>query len=552
MSNELLLIVIFTLSAKLIDINDEIEELRKQLAEKEMQAAEVKMELHSHEESIERIRGTFSRQLTRLSKKEAAIEESRKDWTAEEASYKKSREDHEAEVTAHSEALIVHDQLISQIKEEIEVTEQLVEVIANEVVVTDSNNNAVSKEIMNAQSEVLRCEAAADEANEVLNAAKAAIDVLVEEISTIEVRLPILEAEKNQAASKRDFKAAGKASKTIKEMTSRKERCEEELSGEAVERQATAQGEVDACLQILDEKKAILHEKEKEGGRKRMIQLVKKIFKLEKLREDICGTGEEDGNGESMKIVGGFVLDSEIAALVSEGEDLGEKFGGWNEIMLEYAEGNDGETDTHEVDDTVTQQTDTNNEEDIKDDKSNLDEKVNEDSTEKDIQEENTTTIIDEGDKVEAEEHCKAILSDIERLEAEIEIAIDEEDFDSAAELDEKIQKLKNDMKALGLTEQEIESLKIHDSESSNDSKESQQTEKSYDIVPSKPEVIDDDTEEPKTEDIDADDNEVGDDDNHEVSGENDINTQVDTSSDNEGDDKDDQHQDMKYEDVDI
>lgn len=477
----------FLFRAKLNEVNDEIEELRKKLGEKEMRAAEVKMELHGHDESIENIRGTFARQTTRLAKKEAAIKESRKEWETEETLYKKARTEHEEEVTAHSEALIAHDNLTSQIKKESLIAEQLASVISKEVIVTNSTNDtAPNEEVVKAQAEVLRCEALADEANQILNAAKSVIDNLRDEISTIEVRLPILEAEKKQAASKRDFKAAGKASKTIKELIARKESCETELNGDAVERQTSAQSEVDQCLNSLEEKKTILHEKEKVGGRERMIQLVKKMFKLEKLREDICGLDEEESDGESVKVVGGFVLDSEIAALVSEGEALGNKFGGWNEVIMEYAEASDG-SDTKSEED-ITESQIVNDTEAEESDEVITEEEVIEAKLAEESETNAKSTEIDEGDKTEVLKQGKSILSQITDIETQIEVAIEEDDYDTAGELDEKIQTLQYELNKLGLSSSEIESLKIDDAVSSSDSKGSQSTEKSYDIVPSKPE----------------------------------------------------------------
>mmetsp|Transcript_13150 Transcript_13150/g.19916 ORF Transcript_13150/g.19916 Transcript_13150/m.19916 type:complete len:1217 (-) Transcript_13150:1275-4925(-) len=483
-------------SAKLKGVNDEIEELRRQLEEKEMQAAEMKMELHRHEESIENIRGTFSRQLTRLVKKEAAIKESRKEWAAEESSYKLSRLEHEQEVTAHSEALVAHDKLVSQIKDETIIAEKLSKVIGEEIIISAvESNDASEDEVTLAQAEVLRCEAAVDEANQLLMTAKASIDNLRDEIGTIEVRVPILEAEKKQAASKRDFKAAGKASKTIKELLARKERCNEELADQAIERQAAAQMEVDMCLETLKEKKALSHEKEKEGGRKRMIQLVKKMVKLEKLRDDICGTGEEECTSQSITVVGGFVLDSEIAALVAEGEELDSKFGGWTDIMMEFAEASEDTSSEEIVDEELDAQLIADNEvgdssevitdeevaeAQLAEEENNSDGNINDDVDE--------AGEADEVDKSEAMKRCKVILSEIDGIESEIEAAIEVEEYDLAAELDEKILNLKDELKSLGLSDSEIEVAKTADvEESADDSKGSSQcTEKSYDMVSSK------------------------------------------------------------------
>eukprot|EP00979_Chaetoceros_neogracilis_P003649 scaffold647_cov221-Chaetoceros_neogracile.AAC.6 len=178
---------------KLDCIKVEIDGLRRQLEAKVMDAAVVKLELHDHEDSIDQVRASFSGQLTRLAKKESAVNESRNEWNGEDTIFKTAREEHELEVTSHSEALIAHDRIICQVKEEILAADKLAKIIAQEVVVEKSTDpQDIDDELRMVQAEVLQLEAAADEATQGLAAAKASIDGLEEEISSIEERLPIL------------------------------------------------------------------------------------------------------------------------------------------------------------------------------------------------------------------------------------------------------------------------------------------------------------------------------------------------------------------------
>jgi len=434
---------------KLKEINEEIDELRRQLEAKEMEAAQVKMELHGHQESIEQVRKKFSRQLTRLVKKESAVKESRHEWDTEKAMYKKARLEHEAEVTAHSEALMAHDKIIAQVKDEIHVAEELAKVIAQEVVVDKGiAPGEADEELIMAQAEVLKLEAAAEEANQVLAAGKSSIATLMEDISTIEVRLPIVESEKKLAASTRDFKAAAKASKEIKELIAKKERCREELDGEALERQRVAQKEVEVCLEALELKKAAAHEQEKKDGSRRMVQLVKKIINLEKLREEVCGTEEDDG--VSVKSVGGFVLDSEISALMMEGDELDKKYGGWDEIMLEYASGIEREEEDEEEEaiienleaETETEQVDQEGETDQpegEEDAGEAEEETNEESKEEHVSK------------------YKDMVYELKTLESMLELAIETEEYEDAAHFDDQIAAVTKSMESLGLTADEIE-----------------------------------------------------------------------------------------------
>jgi|AntRauTorckE5430_2_1112549.scaffolds.fasta_scaffold88529_1 hypothetical protein len=61
----------------------------------------------------------------------------------------------------------------------------------------------------------------------------------------------------------------------MKELTARKDRYNEDLEGEASEKQEAARKAADEALEALNDKKAIAHSKEKESCSKRMIDLVK-------------------------------------------------------------------------------------------------------------------------------------------------------------------------------------------------------------------------------------------------------------------------------------
>ena len=439
-------------NGKLKVINDEIEELRRQLEAKEMEAAQVKMELHDHEASIEQVRRKFSRQLTRLNKKESAAEESRKEWDTEEATYKKRRGGHEAEVTAHSEALVAHDNIIANVKSQIDLAEDLAKIIVQKIVVEKGADPEESdEELLLIQANVLTLEAATDEAKQVLAAAKKSIDTLKEELGIIDTRLPILEAEKKLAASKRDFKAAAKASKEIKSMLARKESCADDLEGDAQNRLKASQEEVEICLEALEKKKLIAHEKEKKGGVRQMARLAERIINLEKLRESVCGTDEEEH--QSVKSVGGFVLDSEISALMMEGDELDKKYGGWTDIMLEYAnntEADEADAIFKELDEEILATDEKPNEDHCEEENSGC-LQSDEIPTNENAVEDNTES------KAELAMRYKEIMSELKDLDGRLEIAIEAEDYEEAAEIDDRIATLKNDSDSLGMTDEEKE-----------------------------------------------------------------------------------------------
>ncbi len=420
-----------------------------------MEAAEVKVELRSYGESTNNIKSSLALQFAGLAKEEETFKESRREWEIEYHAHEEAKREHEAEVAA-AELRLERDKLLSEIKAEVSTAEQLTTVIANDLVNNGTNNDEASNaELDIAQDDLLTCEAAVAEANEILISARSYIDGLQKEIQSVDDRLPALEAKKKQAVSKRDFKAAGKASKEYKEMIARKEAYEEELQSRAIDRQASAQRELDKCVETLNKKKNILREEEHEGGRKRMVSLAKKIMKFKQLRKEVCVSNKLDEiDSESIVAVGRFVLDFEIAALVAEGEDLDSRFGGWKDILIQYTDNDDNMNTTLE---------------EKKEIENVVGEKVKDE--EEDCKDTDSSKVAMEGDKYTRDSHGssnyenshqskeekvlkrgKEIMLEIEALEAEIESAIKEEDFDDAADLVEKIESLKREHKKLGIS----------------------------------------------------------------------------------------------------
>lgn len=203
-------------------MSEEIETLKKRLAEKEAEAAKLSVVIAEHDAAIVKVRNKFSRQLGRVSKKDLALKENRNEWEADTKALQILKESHEKEVEAHSEQLLKHDQLMKKIRDELSIAEKLETIVADEL---DTRKDVLLEEnlpeILEQQAMVVECQVAVDEAKEELCAALAVFEGLREEVIQIEKRIPLLEEEKRAAVSHRDFKAAGKASKEIKEAAAR-------------------------------------------------------------------------------------------------------------------------------------------------------------------------------------------------------------------------------------------------------------------------------------------------------------------------------------------
>ena len=312
-------------------VNEEIQDLRALLDAKESLAAELQSDFAAQETAISKIRSKFSRQLARLENKLTALKANRKEWESEKQHHEHLKSSHESAIKAHSEALTAHEEMMKIIQEEISTAEKVEEIIVSEIVEAETREAAdeTSSELRELQADVLKCEAAADEANQVLMAAKATVNNLRDEIEQIEKQIPELEDQKKAAAASRDFKSAAKASKEIKDISARKERLQEELDDEAIGRQSAAETNFENIIGDLDAKKSLAEAQEKEGASKELENLGERISRMHAVKRQVC-SGEN-----TVESVAASVLDSEIEALKARGAALGAKFGGWDDVLAE-------------------------------------------------------------------------------------------------------------------------------------------------------------------------------------------------------------------------
>ena len=425
--------------------------MKEQLAIKEAEQTILQNELANHDTEIEKIRSKFQRQLTRLSKKETSMADNRHDWETEKGAMTLARERHEAEVTAHSEALLAYENLMKGVKSEIEVVSRWKEIISDEMkIALNSDNDEEEDELLALTSDLVKCQAAVQDAEEIVNSAQHTLDNLYEEKERIETSIPILENEKKTAAAKRDFKTASKASKEMKEAVLKLKQCEEEIDTKAKSSLEDALAEKDRLVEDLKLKESNCLEKERSRAVNKMIQLSSHISKLKELKEEFSLTNNDNDessndNACSISSVGVDLLEKEILALKVEGELLGDKYGGWDEILKggdddvsDTNNENDFDSTEEQADDLPTDVEETNEE--------------NEDSEsvkEEDPVSDDAQAEIEEKSKEEMEEELNQLQQKLLDLENKLEEAVVEEDFDTAAEMDDSMNKLKAEMEVL-------------------------------------------------------------------------------------------------------
>ena len=427
-------------------VNEEIQDLRALLDAKESLAAELQSDFSAQETAISKIRSKFSRQLARLENKLTALKANRKEWESETQHHEHLKSSHESAIKAHSEALTAHEEMMKIIQEEISTAEKVEEIIVSEIVEAETREAAdeTSSELRELQADVLKCEAAADEANQVLMAAKATVNNLRDEIEQIEKQIPELEDQKKAAAASRDFKSAAKASKEIKDISARKERLQEELDDEAIGRQSAAETNFENIIGDLDAKKSLAEAQEKEGASKELENLGERISRMHAVKRQVC-SGEN-----TVESVAASVLDSEIEALKARGAALGAKFGGWDEVLAEInaqleAEAAAVAATDDEDDDAPTSTSPVADKQDEGSNDDNFDSEVN-------VQDEEENQLSREEAIVA---YCQA-KADLATAEQDLENAIENENYDAAAALDDTINALKVKMEKLGISEEDL------------------------------------------------------------------------------------------------
>ena len=493
-------------------VNKTIVELRKQLAAAEAEGFDLSKEVKSYKQSIGNVRSKYSRQLGRLEKKSQSVKESRADWTSEKESIEKAKIAHEAVVAAHSEEMVARENIIDEIKAECAAAKELEDIVSSAFEKADAGGALNGEGVYDgsADAEVLKYEAVLNEAYQCVLVAEANIANLREELSTIEIRVPILEAEKRNAASKRDFKAAGQASKEIKDALARKEQCEGELAGEAMERKRVAMSDLEKVTAILDEKKRIAEERDKDSGLRQMGCLREKIADLKLTLEMFSSTGGDDTEDDYMNVslVGAFVISSQILVLEAEMKSLGEKYSfaaeaTSDEEIVENSSVQSGPS-FESIGDFPEAMIDASIIERYNSLRNKM--KFLEDAIEEAVKEENFDRAADLSEKARSTrdefeelgfaskeferaledfdgktssdggdaqgnacvsskmviddgvlEKYSSLCSDIQDFEAKIEKAVEDESFDLAAELDEKVLAARSDIEALGFSVDELE-----------------------------------------------------------------------------------------------
>jgi len=419
--------------SKLTEVDKEIEDLRNALQMKQKEAADLRTQMFGFEDSISKVRVKFSRQLTRVDKKEVSVKESRREWEVENEQHQKQKEAHELQVKTHSDTLLAHEELMKTLESELQLSKEFSQIIPTQLGFMEEESEAEEKDgddeesLAQLKANVVKCEGAIDVVKKSLKMASTAIQNLQNERDMLVARIPELETQKKAAAASRNFKAAGKFSKEIKDANARIKACEDDLNGEAKEKKASAEEDLRKLDSELLEAKKVADAKEKLSGEKRMEILAKKIAQLVEEKLEKCG--EIESEGKSVKSVAARVLEGQIKILKDEGHEIGSKYGGWDELMASiFPDEAEAKSSIEESDQNPSSSVD---------------------------QEDSQENVVGGLTSEERLAKAKELLAKCSELEVKVYDAAEREDFEAAGELQEALDKINIEIEELNITDEE-------------------------------------------------------------------------------------------------
>lgn len=416
---------------KLNEVDIEICSLREQLKIKEDEAEELSSTIAFHDSEMTRVRDSYKPTFDQLEIRLETAKENCIEWQTDDKALDKMKECHENEMEAHSIEVMKHNQIMSKAICEITDAERFERVVGQHID-TMARMDGVrqsSNKLVALQSDLLDYGSAVEEAMSTLAKAEADMKNTKAEIQGLEKCLPVLELEKKNAVSTRNFKAAGKASKEIKQASSRIKTLIGMVEEELTHKIWSTKKEMEDIVEKLNKTKSEMDEKEKEEGIKSMRTLAIALAKLEEIKEDHCNL--EKCESFTIPAIGALILEDELISLRKEGDALDSKFSGWSEI-LQWAmdkANNEGKSDTDVVGIDSFSKT-------VKVDDTTMDNSC--------IQASNR---VDQSSEPSLNKN--ELKQQIEETEGKLNTAIEEEDYDLAGELDVVLNKLKVEMEAL-------------------------------------------------------------------------------------------------------
>lgn len=436
--------------AKLEQTEAEMEDLRKQLQEKQKLAARLRTDAAGHDESVLKVRVKFARQINRVQKKEMSIKDNKEEWESEKSTFEQMKEQHEALVQAHSERLLAREKLLESLKTQVDLSTSLQDVV-KECLKVDASDVAQLSSDPQLEEDVVARRAALSKCQYAVDTAKEAISTLEKEITFLKAEIPALEETKKDSAKRKDFKAASKASKDIKQASSRLT----EAHGELSEAQSSCESAEASCRTAQSELEAsqqIALASEKDAAETAVGQLAAQLKVLQASLEQI-GTDQDSLSGVSS--AASYCLESQMTALCKQGMELVDKYriNGFESVFVVATQ-----TRTEEAPNTTSLATGASQHPPLETIPSEAEVDMGDECSPAPAVAQETPMDMN---RVSEFLRCS---TQLQELVAQQEEAAAAEDYDTAAELEDKIHEVTQEIEAMNLTDAEMDRAMAMDS----------------------------------------------------------------------------------------
>ncbi|KAG3107284.1 hypothetical protein PI125_g12886 [Phytophthora idaei] len=427
----------FAIQAQLMEekeaVEEEVRELERKLKEKLERVQQIQSSIDTAQRDIDTVRGRYSRQLKRIADREEGIKKTKAEVESDGEHLEQQRLDFQDKLKQYAEDITVIGKRIGAVKKEMRAAALLANVL--EVQETRREQSMIRKKQQTAELSSLNDAAAVAEQSFTMlsnqhEELEKSMSIHRNAIASAEAMIPRLEQEKKGAAAQRNFKEAARISKDIKALE--KDRSTAEEMVEVVEMELQDLKERIGKREVeFEEKKKELKELEKHLELATLQELWKEakhlrtaLRKIEKCKSE----GEAASDGIDFRSSAVLLVQAEYDACMLQVETLERKYDVSDPAKDEEVEDDeslDGEDDEGSEHVSISRSSLTGKAPDVEG--SDVDVEALEDSS----------------------SALEEITAHLVELESQIEKATENEDYDLAARLDEKIEDLKERQQAI-------------------------------------------------------------------------------------------------------
>ncbi|KAL4145326.1 hypothetical protein PRNP1_012998 [Phytophthora ramorum] len=462
----------FAVQTQLIEekkaVEEEVRELERKLKEKLERVQEIQSSIDIAQRDIDTVRGRYSRQLKRIADREEGIKKTKAEVESDGEHLEQQRHQYQEQLKQYADDIFIIGKRIGAVKKEMRAAALLANVL--EVQETRREQSMIRKKQQTAELSSLNDAAAVAEQSFTMlsnqhEELEKSLSIHRNAIASAEAMIPRLEQEKKASAAQRNFKEAARISKDIKALEKDRSTAEEMVEVVEMELQDLKE-RIDKREVEYEEKKKELKEMEKHLELGTLQELWKEakhlrtaLRKIERCKSE----GDAADDGIDFRSSAMLLVQAEYDACMVQVETFEKKYDVTDPAKDEEVEEDDDDDESIDGDENEGS-------EHISVARSSLAGKMTDlESSDVDVE-----TLEDGSSALEE------IAAQLAELEAQIEKATENENYELAAKLDEKIETLKQREQAIEASISQEAPDDIHESGSSEDAVEESNSREYY------------------------------------------------------------------------